>query len=305
MNKFIIVLSEAGLSSNFLTRILNLSNKVEWFDPNNRLSEIVSKDADNQWINYCYTSDCHTATKNFVSSLIASKYNKSRQQELTLENWNTIKKYSKKPSAWFFHNISKDIYEDEDTVVVRVESGTDFNTRWFLDRRLFGCDEDQIDDVFFHHRSFVTDCCTSISYQINTTFNDGHISFNSSDIFNSTKVINLLKELELYDDSMETILSDLIEDYISKNTRPSNLFTKSAPLEYDNHEIIDLVNDKILKHYLKCVNRKEFTDYQDNTIDPMTFLEDFQKSIASGEGFDESLKKCVDNFSEWGYSCNI
>lgn len=299
MNKYIIVLANAGLSGNFLVRLLHLSNNITWKDNDKKTENIISLNADDQWINYCYTSDCLFPIRNNLPSLAESVYIKNRQS-LQSEKWNIIKKVSPERFVYFFHEIDEEVYNDPDVTIVRVEPDRNLNLQWILDRRWFGEDQDTEDD-FYHHKFFFQSVCTTITDMTSTIHGDGQHTISFSQIFDTDSVVKLLKDLDLYHDGIENDIDYWIKEYISKNTRPDGIFTIEPPDEYDYPEFVDEIPDFGLRHYAKCVNRKVLAD-KNEIDDPILYLQEFLKEISEDVDFSEARNNCVDKFYKWAYS---
>ena len=296
MNKHIIVLADAGLSANFLSRLLNLSDKIQWSDNSKKENDIVSSNADDTKVNYCYTSNCHIAVDQLTSSEMASAIYINNRERLSNSYWQIIKQTSPLPSVWFFHELEEKIYSDPETVIVRVESGDNFNPIWFLDRREL-VQGSLIQDDNTDLKSFIKNCCTSIKHQMNIRYQDGNFSIDSADIFNVTAVINLMKNLEIYHDGIEDIINRQIDHYIEKNTRPDGLFTYTPPSEYNFKDYVDSVQDPTIRHFLKCVNRKDLVE-KNQFNDPFNNFVDFMDDIRNMKSYGLSEKKVVDNWKD-------
>ena len=298
MNKFVIVLADAGLSGNFLVRLINFSRAIQWDSEQNRSHEIVSETADDQYVRYCWTSLCHTSVGATAHPLAQNWYRQHRTN-LTADAWRGIKVGSNRPSAWFFHNIEPEIYTDPDTVVVRVEPGTDFNIQFMLDRWWF-CDDDLDDIAKRHHNAlqWYKKSLSIVSHKATNLYNDGHLTIKNAHIFNTVRVLELMKELDLYHTGLTDIIHDWIRVYEMKNTRPRGLFSCAAPEEYIHADRVDAIPDPVIRHYMKCVNRTRWPEL-DVIDDPYDYIVQFRQDILNERPFSESMNDAIERFYNW------
>ena len=285
MNKYIIVEADAGISGNFLVRLLSFSQAIPWNSDSTRHHEIVSKEADNQWIHYCWTSLCHTVVNAVSNNLVKHWYTQARMG-LDSDTWRAIKMGSTAPSVWFFHKVDEEIYNDPDTIVVRLMPSLDFDMQMWIDRRYFNGDE--LHHTLRNEYSWMKHVRTAIREHVNFSQNPlqgNFITFYNEDIFNVVRVMELMKQLGLYHSGLGDVLHEWIRIYRMKNARPAGLITNECPTEYAYAEQVDQIADPYIQHYIKCVNRKTFDSTVDcKTIeDPVNLFKNYRTNLIDGD----------------------
>jgi len=301
MSDYIIVLAHSGMSGNFLMRLLNFSRAIEWAGDKSRSHEIVSKIADDQYINYCWTSHCHEAVNATSHKLAHHWYKQARWQTLDMDTWHAIKKASARPSAWFFHKISDEVREDIETVIVQIKPGNNFDIPMLIDRRFFNGEPNDFNEKCQTANNWFKMSLSSIKSAMNgdgSHASNADIVVSNRDIFDVVKVLELMKELNLYHNGLREIVSDWIKVYLLKNTRPIGLFSKSKPDEYRYKEQVEKINDPYIKHLLMCVNRKVWPTL-DLIDDPYSYFIDFRKELLAGSTFSTAFNKAEARFNEW------
>ena len=301
MSDYIIVLAHSGMSGNFLMRLLNFSRAIEWAGDRQRSHEIVSKVADDQYINYCWTSHCHEAVNATSHKLAHHWYKQARWTTLDMNTWHAIKKASGRPTAWFFHKISNEVREDIETIIVQIKPGNDFDIPMLIDRRFFNGDPEDFNNNWKTANDWFKACLTSIKSSIEgrgSYIDKADIVINNRDIFDVVKVLELMKELNLYHNGLREIITDWIKVYLLKNKRPEALFSKSQPDDYRYKEQVNKINDPHIRHLLMCVNRKVWPTL-DLIDDPYSYLIDFRKELLAGTSFAVAFNKAEARFNEW------
>ncbi len=298
MSDYIIILANSGMSGNFLMRLLNFSRAIEWTGDKSRSNEIVSKIADNQYINYCWTSHCHEAVMATSHRLAHHWYKESRRDSLDMDSWHAIKKASARPSAWFFHKITDEVRADVETVIVQIEPGNDFDIPMLIDRRCFNGSPEEWNTMYKDATAWYRYCLTAIKSEMNNKFTNADIVVQNRDIFDVVKVLELMKELGLYHSGLREIIIDWIKVYLLKNKRPEALFSKSQPDEYRYKEEVDKIADPHIRHFLMCVNRKVWPTL-DLLDDPYSYMIDFRKDLLAGENFGTAFNKAEARFKDW------
>lgn len=300
MNKYVIVLANAGMSGNFLMRLINFSRAIEWNKSNHyRSDDIVSKDADDQYINYCWTSLCHTAVSSTAHKL-AHKWYMDTRTRVDMDTWHAIKKASNRPSAWFFHDVADAVRADPETVIVQVVPGWDYDVQMMLDRWCFNGEVQDFNNNYSNAENWFREMMTSINHLGNSTFkkSGADVLYMNRDIFDSAKVLTLLDELGLYHAGMADIIHDWIKVYLIKNTRPKGLMSKSSPKVYRYKEEIEQIHDPHIRHLLKCVNREDWPTL-DLIDDPYDYLIRFQRKLRNGANFAETFNDTLEQFNTW------
>jgi|TARA_B100000131_G_scaffold283049_1_gene290709 hypothetical protein len=301
MSDYVIVSANAGLSGNFLMRLLNFSRAIEWQQDKARSKDIVSKIADDQYINYCWTSQCHEAVMATSHKLAHHWYMQSRT-ELDRDTWYAIKKASARPSAWFFHKVDKEVRNDVETIIVAVEPGNDFDIPMYIDRRCFNGSPEHWNETFKNSDAWFRYCLTSIKTSMRLNHDqfvkNADIVIKNRDIFDVVKVLELMKELGLYHNGLRELITDWIKVYLLKNKRPEAIFSKSQPEEYRYKEQVDRIVDPHIRHFLMCVNRKSWPTL-DLIDDPYAYMINFRKDLLAGERFDVAFNRAEASFQDW------
>ena len=306
MKYYVIVIANAGMSGNFLMRLLNFSRNITWDrQESQRSDDLVSKIADNQFINYCWTSNCHTAVMATTHRLAHTWY-KQKREMLDMETWHAIKQGTNRPTAWFFHEVSAEVKNDPETIIVQVQPGDNFNIQMLIDRWCFNGEAVDFNNNYADSYDWFRNMLTTVNTLVEQNYNESgaDIIINNTDIFDIVKVLELMKDLDLYHNGLREVISDWIKVYLLKNVRPSGLFSKSSPTDYMYKEEIDQIKDPYIKHILKCVNRKVWPTL-DLIDDPYIYIEDFRKHIQVGNKFGVSFDLAQRRFKDWQMSVEV
>jgi len=300
MNKFILIQAHAGMSGNFLLRLLSLSNTIVWNDVGfSKDHKIISVDADAQYIKNCSTSSCHMSVLSVVNDdMIAEEYVKTRTEMLKPFLWKVITKNSLCPSIWFFHNVPDKIRKQENNVFIEILPGTDFDIQAMVDRLSFNGKVSYFNDVYKTYDNWVKEIMSSIRYYTDkkiTEYTD--IIFENKCIFDTQSIITLMKQLEIYHDGIDELIEKHINDYLEANKRPIGLFTSVAPLDYEFKKEVDQIDDPYIRHMLKCINRTD-TPTENIIDDPYSYFENFRSDM-------KNKQKYLDKFEDWKNSLVI
>ena len=299
MSDYVIVQANAGLSGNFLMRLLNFSRAIEWTEGSIRHEDIVSKTADNQFINYCWTSQCHKSVSSTTHRLGHHWYREVRGNVLDASTWLAIKQASVRPSAWFFHSVSPEVLADIDTIIVQIDPGKDFDIQMLLDRYYFNGPPEDFNELYGTANQWFEHVLNQVYTSCTLKLDKADIVIKNKDIFDTVKVLELMKELDLYHSGLRELVSDWIKVYTLKNTRPQGLFSKSPPDEYNYAEQVNCIQDPYIRHMMKCVNRGPWPTL-DLMDDPYSYVIDFRKNLLAGNS---TATQCFDfatqQFKHW------
>lgn len=294
MDKFIIIQAHAGMSGNFLLRLLCLSDTIVWNDVGfSKDHKIVSVDADNQYIKHCSTSSCHMSVLSVVSDdMVSDDYINSRSDMLKPFLWKAISKNSLCPSVWFFHNVPEKIRKQDNNIFIEVLPGKEFDIQTLIDRLSFNGGISEFNDGYATYDNWVVSMLDNIRHYMNMEIeNYTDIIFENKCIFDTQSVVELMKQLGIYHDGLDELVEKYINIYLEANKRPSGLFTSTAPTDYDFKEQVDGILDPHIRHMLKCMNRTDIPT--ENIIDdPYLYFEEFRNDMEDKAPY---LKK----FEDW------
>ena len=188
---------------------------------------------------------------------------------------------------------------DVETVIVQIDPGSDFNIQMMLDRYYFNGPPEDFNELYGTADKWFDHALKEVYRSCSLKFKDADIVVKNRDIFDTVKVLELMKELGLYHSGLRELVSDWIKVYLLKNTRPQGLFSRTPPEEYNYTEQVDTINDTSIRHMLKCVNRGPWPTL-DLMDDPYSYVNNFRKNILAGnKTFTECYDTAMSQFKDW------